>query len=122
MTTTLTVSIGGNGPHNARLGAREWYAFRLATLHAVRDTGATLVFHATGIGVYNGVSEPSYTVIATLPDAPADAASAARVATLRRTLAQLAHDYRQASIALSHAPGTLTTFVRPTTPAPRVLP
>ena len=102
---TVTVSIGRNvagGP----MTEPSWRLFRRelrdwAELLTQYEHG-TLVFQGAGEGVYEDVSEDSYTLIL------ADVAGR-DLPQMRTTLGVLARAYRQDSIALTHGQ---TTFCR----------
>lgn len=69
-----------------------WQTFKELALQALEVCGATIHFRGEGYGVHNGVSESSYTLVASTEGG---------TETLKSILASLARLYNQESIALT---------------------
>ena len=108
--TTVIVSIGKNmGTVNPLPGGRdelnegEWSAFKDEGIAALADSGGVVVFQGEGVGIYEGLYERSYTVIATVDTSPGIPKTPwmQRWEKLGDDLGLLAYRYGQDSVAVT---------------------
>ena len=102
MDTTVVISFGRNvgtrHPHPVlkpgdEMGGIEWTRFNEEVRAVVRAAGYHVFFSGSGVGIYEGVSEESRTIIAGGDDGELPA--------LRDALALLAFRYYQDSVAVT---------------------
>jgi len=90
---TVVVSIGRNvGDSDETLSDQDWHDFRFKSRTLVMNRGFDVVFVGDGFGDYATRQEQSYTVIG---------AGDGNAVGLYHSLAALAREYRQDSIALT---------------------
>ena len=91
MTTTIYVSIGRN-IGKAPMARPSWNNFAEEVVYAVEDYHGNIFFRGYGQGAYDGTTEDSYVVGATIAEG--------MLIHLRTVLAELAEKYSQECIAL----------------------
>ena len=102
--TTIVIGIGGH-IDGVPMDPQAWRNFQAEVRHVPGILSGTVYFHGEGEGVFEGKSEPSYTVVASLPTI--------NLGTLRAILVALATAYCQQSIALTVGETEFCESVRP---------